>query len=73
MGKFSEPLAVLFAGEAGVRPGQRALDVGCGPGALRLSSRSTSRPRGCARSTLAAAGTGPVTVTASAWTAVARP
>ena len=34
MGKFSEPLAVLFAGEAGVRPGQRALDVGCGPGAL---------------------------------------
>jgi SAM-dependent methyltransferase len=34
MGRFSEPLAVKFASEAGVRPGQRALDVGCGAGAL---------------------------------------
>jgi SAM-dependent methyltransferase len=34
MGRFSEPLAVVFADEAGVRTGQRALDVGCGPGAL---------------------------------------
>lgn len=34
MGRFSEPLAVQFADEAGVRQGQRALDVGCGPGAL---------------------------------------
>jgi SAM-dependent methyltransferase len=34
MGRFSEPLAVQFADLAGVRKGQRALDVGCGPGAL---------------------------------------
>lgn len=34
MGRFSEPLAVEFVERAGVREGQRALDVGCGPGAL---------------------------------------
>jgi SAM-dependent methyltransferase len=34
MGRYSEPLAPLLAGLAGVRAGQRALDVGCGPGAL---------------------------------------
>src|ERR1035441_11135855 len=34
MGRYSEPLAVLFADVAGVARGQRALDVGCGPGAL---------------------------------------
>jgi SAM-dependent methyltransferase len=33
MARYSEPLAVLFADLAGVRAGQRALDVGCGPGA----------------------------------------
>ena len=34
MGRFSVPLAGLFVEAAGVRRGQRALDVGCGPGAL---------------------------------------
>jgi SAM-dependent methyltransferase len=34
MGRYSEPLAVQFAGLAGVQAGQRLLDVGCGPGAL---------------------------------------
>lgn len=34
MGRYSRPLAVPFADFAGVWRGQRALDVGCGPGAL---------------------------------------
>src|ERR1017187_9230747 len=34
MGRYSEPLARLFADLAEVRHGQRVLDVGCGPGAL---------------------------------------
>lgn len=34
MGRYAEPLAVQFAELAKVQPGQRALDVGCGPGAL---------------------------------------
>ena len=34
MGRYSEPLAAQFADLAGVRRGQRMLDVGCGPGAL---------------------------------------
>ena len=34
MGRYSRPLAPLFADFASVRPGIRALDVGCGPGAL---------------------------------------
>ena len=34
MGRFSEPLAVEFVHLVGARSGQRALDVGCGPGAL---------------------------------------
>ena len=34
MGRYSEPLAVRFADLAEIGRGQRALDVGCGPGAL---------------------------------------
>ena len=34
LGQYTEPLAASFADLAGVRRGQRALDVGCGPGAL---------------------------------------
>jgi SAM-dependent methyltransferase len=34
MGRYSEPLAVQFADLADVKAGQRALDVGAGPGAL---------------------------------------
>ena len=34
MGRFSEPLAAQFTEQTGARAGWRALDVGCGPGAL---------------------------------------
>lgn len=34
MGRYSRALAPVFADAAGVAPGHRALDVGCGPGAL---------------------------------------
>jgi SAM-dependent methyltransferase len=34
MGRYSRPLAPVFASYAGVTTGQHVLDVGCGPGAL---------------------------------------
>nr|MBA3524467.1 class I SAM-dependent methyltransferase [Geodermatophilaceae bacterium] len=34
MGRYAEPLAAQFLEASDARPGQRALDVGCGPGAL---------------------------------------
>lgn len=34
MGRYSEPLAARFAETVDLAPGQRVLDVGCGPGAL---------------------------------------
>jgi SAM-dependent methyltransferase len=44
MGRYSEPLAVQFADLTGVGPGQRVLDVGCGPGALTAELVSRTGP-----------------------------
>src|SRR5262249_21352973 len=46
MGRYSEPLAARFADLAGVRSGQRALDVGCGPGALAAEPSGRLGARG---------------------------
>lgn len=48
MGRYSQPLAVAFVDQVGVVAGSRALDVGCGAGALtkvlvdRLGARAVS-------------------------------
>jgi SAM-dependent methyltransferase len=34
MGRYSEPLAIAFAGAAGIAAPQQVVDVGCGPGGL---------------------------------------
>ncbi|MGA8255212.1 MAG: class I SAM-dependent methyltransferase [Nocardioides sp.] len=34
MGRYADPLAVVFADSAGIEAGAKVLDVGCGPGAL---------------------------------------
>ena len=44
MGRYSEPLAAQFADLAGVRDGQRLLDVGCGPGALTAELAGRAGP-----------------------------
>ena len=44
MGRWSAPLAPAFADLAGVAPGDRVLDVGCGPGALTGHLRAVLGP-----------------------------
>jgi SAM-dependent methyltransferase len=44
MGRYSEPLAREFVGRLGLRPGQRVLDVGSGPGALTTALVSVLGP-----------------------------
>lgn len=44
MGRYSEPLAILFAEHAGISPNERVLDVGCGPGALTARLLTITEP-----------------------------
>ncbi|MCW3493557.1 class I SAM-dependent methyltransferase [Microbacterium sp. SSM24] len=44
MGRFSQPLAVEFAGWVPIAQGARVLDVGCGPGALLAALASRTPP-----------------------------
>ena len=44
MGRYSGPLAPLFADFASVAAGQRVLDVGCGPGALTAELVKRTEP-----------------------------
>lgn len=46
MGRYSVPLAPQLADFAGVRGGQRVLDVGCGPGALTAELVARVGPEG---------------------------
>ncbi|MDQ4053764.1 MAG: class I SAM-dependent methyltransferase [Actinomycetota bacterium] len=48
MGLYADPLAVKFADFAGVEGGQRAVDVGCGPGALTAELVDRLSPAGVA-------------------------
>ena len=45
VGRYSAQLASELIGFAGVQPGMRAIDVGCGPGALTTALASGSGPR----------------------------
>lgn len=46
MGRYSVPLAAKLADLAGIASGQRALDVGCGPGALTTELVKRMGPAG---------------------------
>ena len=51
IGRYGRELGRALIAAAGVRPGRRALDVGCGPGGLTASSSLFSVPNASRRST----------------------